>query len=90
MKKIEPMGDRVAVKPDPKEKQTEGLTIPDQNLRPPTKGTVVAVGPGKEGVKMQCKEGDRVIYSEYSGQEIHVEGQEYRVMREVDIYCIIK
>ena len=87
---MKPINDRVVVKPAAAEEKTiGGIIIPDTAKEKPQKGKVIAVGPGKEGVKMTVKKGDTVLYGKYAGQEIQYEGQDYLIMREDDILVII-
>ncbi len=87
---IKPLADRVLVEAAPAEEKTaSGIIIPDTAKEKPQKGTVVAVGPGKTDEPLTVKVGDNVLYGKYSGTEISVEGQEYLIMRESDIYAII-
>lgn len=87
---MKPINDRVVVKPaKAEEKTTGGIIIPDTAKEKPQKGKVIAVGPGKEGVKMTVKKGDTVLYGKYAGQEITFEGDDYLIMREDDILVII-
>lgn len=87
---MKPINDRVVVKPAPaEEKTTGGIIIPDTAKEKPQKGEVVAVGPGKEDIKMTVKKGDIVLYGKYAGQEINYEGEDYLIMREDDILVII-
>ncbi len=94
--KIKPLGDRVIVMPKAAEETTKsGIFLPDTAKEKPSEGTVVAVGPGKvteEGkvLNMELKVGDNVLYGKYSGQEISIDGEEYLMMRENDVYGIIK
>jgi chaperonin GroES len=85
--KVKPLADRVLVKPSPAEEKTEGgIIIPDTAKEKPQRGEVHAVGPGKEDEKMEVSEGDKVLYGKYSGTEITIEGEEYLIMRQSDIY----
>jgi chaperonin GroES len=87
---MKPINDRVVVKPAPAEAKTSGgIIIPDTAKEKPQRGTVVAVGPGKENHKMTVKKGDTVLYGKYAGQEISHEGKEYLIMREDDILVIL-
>ena len=87
---MKPINDRVVVKPAPaEEKTTGGIIIPDTAKEKPQRGTVVAVGPGKEGVALTVKEGDVVLYGKYAGQEVKLDGVDYLIMREDDILIII-
>ena len=87
---MKPINDRVVVKAAPAEEKTAGgIIIPDTVKEKPQKGEIVAVGPGKDDVKMTVKKGDTVLYGKYAGQEITYKGQEYLIMREDDILVII-
>jgi chaperonin GroES len=87
---IKPLADRVVVEPAPAEEKTPGgIIIPDTAKEKPQKGTVVAVGPGKKDEPTTVKVGDKVLYGKYAGTEINIDGKEYLIMRESDIYAII-
>src|SRR5690606_21017053 len=87
---VKPLADRVLIEAAPAEEKTAfGIIIPDTAKEKPQKGTVVAVGPGKKDEPLTVKVGDTVLYGKYSGTELSVEGQEYLIMREADIFAII-
>ena len=87
---VNPLADRVLVQAAPAEERTaSGLIIPDTAKEKPQRGTVMAVGNGKKDEPMTVKVGDQVLYGKYSGTEITVEGKEYLIMRESDIFAII-
>ncbi|MFN5417223.1 MAG: co-chaperone GroES [Flavobacteriia bacterium] len=87
---LKPLADRVLIEPAPAEVKTaSGLIIPDTAKEKPLKGTVVAVGNGKKDEPMTVKVGDEVIFGQYSGTEIKVEGKNYLIMKESDIYGIL-
>ena len=87
---ITPLHDRVIVKPAPAEEKTAGgIIIPDTAKEKPQKGTVVAAGPGKKDEPMTVKKGDNVLYGQYSGTEIKIDGSTYLIMKESDIYGIL-
>ena len=87
---IKPLHDRVLVEPAPAETQTaSGIFIPDTAKEKPLKGTVVAVGNGKKDHTMTVKVGDTVLYGKYAGTEINIEGKEYLIMRESDIFAVL-
>ncbi len=87
---IKPIGDRVVVEAAPAEEKTaSGIFIPDTAKEKPQQGTVVAVGDGKKDEPMTVKVGDKVLYSKYGGTEITIDGKEYLMMRETDIYGIL-
>lgn len=88
--KIKPLSDRVLVEPAEAETKTaSGIIIPDTAKEKPQKGIVIAVGPGKKDEPITVKAGDNVLYGKYSGTEITVDGKDYLIMRESDIYAII-
>lgn len=87
---VKPLADRVLVQAAPAETKTSGgIIIPDTAKEKPMRGTVVAVGNGKPDEPMTVKVGDTVLYGKYAGTELNVEGTEYLIMRESDIYAII-
>jgi chaperonin GroES len=89
--KLQPMGDRLVVKPIQSEEKTKsGIYLPDTAKEKPQEGKVVAVGPGKmnddgKRIAMDVEVGDIVIYTKYGGSEIKIEGEELIIMRESDI-----
>lgn len=93
--KMKPLNDRVLVKRlESEEKTAGGLFIPDTAKEKPSKGEVVAVGPGKAAddgkrIEMAVKKGDLVLFNKYAGTEIKLDGVEHLVMREDDILAII-
>jgi chaperonin GroES len=84
-----PVGDRILVLPDQKVTEEFGLIIPEQAQKAAQTGKVVGVGPGSKG-DMQISTGDHILYSDYAGTEIELNGIKYRIMREPDVYCILK
>jgi chaperonin GroES len=94
MKHVEPLDDRVVIRPTDAAKKTKGgIILPDNAREKPTEGTVVAVGEGKRGengerMKLAVKVGDLVIYSKYAGAEIRIEDVEHVLLRETD--CLAK
>jgi chaperonin GroES len=88
--KIQPLADRVIVEAAPAvEKTASGIIIPDTAKEKPPRGTVVAVGKGVKDEPMTVKVGDMVLYGKYSGTEINIDGTDYLIMKESDIYAII-
>lgn len=87
---IKPLADRVLVLPAlAEEKTASGIIIPDTAKEKPQKGKIVAVGPGKKDDPVTVKVGDHVLYGKYGGTEITIEGVDYLIMRESDIYAIV-
>ena len=87
---VKPLADRVLVEAAAAEEKTAGgIIIPDTAKEKPQKGKVIAVGTGKKDEPITVKVGDTVLYGKYSGTEITVDGKEYLIMRESDIFAII-
>jgi len=87
---IKPLADRVLVEPAAAEEKTaSGIYIPDTAKEKPQRGKIVAVGNGKKDEPMTVKVGDTVLYGKYAGTEINIDGKEYLIMRESDIFAII-
>jgi chaperonin GroES len=93
---LQPLHDRIIVKPSvPDEVSKGGIIIPDTAKEKPQQGEVIAVGNGKiteEGkvLPLNVKKGDKVLYGKYSGTEVNIDGEEHLIMRESDIFAIIK
>ncbi len=89
--KLQPLADRVVVKPIEKEEVTKGgIVLPDTAKEKPQEGKVIAVGPGRlseDGKRMaiDVKVGDIVIYAKYGGTEYKIEEEELVILRESDI-----
>lgn len=87
---IKPLADRVLVEPAAAEEKTAGgIIIPDTAKEKPMRGIIVAVGDGKKDEPITVKVGDTVLYGKYAGTELSVDGKDYLIMREADIYAII-
>ena len=88
--KIKPLADRVVVEAAPAETKTAGgLIIPDTAKEKPQRGKVVAVGAGKKDEPMTVKVGDNILYGKYSGTEVMIDGKEFLIMRESDIFAVV-
>ena len=92
--KLKPLGDRVLIKPTAAEEKTKGgIILPDTAKEQPVVGEVIATGPGhrEEGtvVPLEIKVGDKVLYGKYSGTETTIDGQDYLIMRESDIFAVV-
>jgi len=91
---LRPLGDRIVVKPGPEEEVTKGgIVLPDSARKKPREGEVVAVGPGKlldsgERAALEVKVGDIVVYSEYGGTEITLDGEDYVILDEGSVLAI--
>jgi len=93
---IKPLSDRVLVKPLEEEEQIRGgIIIPDTAKEKPQQGEIVAVGPGKVAddgklLPMHVEAGQIVLYGKYAGTDVKLEGEEYLIMSESDIFGIIE
>jgi len=89
--KLQPLGDRLVVKPIEREEVTKGgLVLPDTAKEKPQEGKVLAVGPGRlsedgKRIAMDVKVGDIVVYARYGGTEYKIEDEEVIILRESDI-----
>ena len=93
---LKPLGDRVLVKPAPKEEKTSsGLYLSSGAQEKPQRGKVVAVGEGKRDqdgnrIPVDVKAGDEVFYGKFGGNEVKVDGEDFLLLRADDIYAIIE
>ncbi len=89
--KLQPLADRLVVKPMAKEEVTKGgIVLPDTAKEKPQEGEVLAIGPGRmtddgKRVPMDVKVGDIVLYAKYGGTEVKIEGEELIILREADL-----
>jgi chaperonin GroES len=93
---VKPIGDRILIEAAPAETKTaSGIYIPETAQEKPQRGTVVAVGPGKYAdqtgtlIPVSVQVGDKVLYGKFAGQEFTLEGKDYLIMRESDIYVVL-
>ncbi|GIK32479.1 MAG: co-chaperone GroES [Armatimonadetes bacterium] len=95
MSKLKPLGDKVVVQVlDKEEKTVGGIYLPDTAQKKPQEGKVIAVGQGRvldngERNKLTVKSGDRVIFSKYGGNEVTIDGEEYTILDEDQIYAVL-
>ncbi len=93
--KIRPLYDRVLVRRlESQEKTAGGLFIPDTAKEKPVEAKVIAVGSGRVGDdgkvrKLEVKEGDRVLFAKYSGNEIKLNGEDHLILREEDLLAVL-
>ena len=86
MAKIQPLADRVLVRPAAAEEKTVGgIIIPDSAKEKPLRGTVLAVGNGTKDEAMVLKEGDTILYGKYAGTELEFDGEKLLIMRQSDV-----
>ena len=94
--KIRPLHDRLIVRRVKEEEKTKGgLYIPDTAKEKPVEGTVIAAGNGKlleDGTvrKLDVKEGDRILFGKYSGNEVKIDGEEHLILREDEVLGVIE
>ena len=94
--KLRPLGDRVVVKPTPREDMTKsGIVLPDTAKERPQEGEVLAAGPGRildDGKReaMDIKVGDKVLYAKYAGTEFKVVDSEYLIISQKDILAVVE
>ncbi len=93
--KVEPVGDKVVIKPlEAEEKTPGGIVLPDAARDRPQQGRVLSVGDGRlldNGVRAphQVKEGDRVLFASYAGTEVKVDDEELLIISEDDIWAVL-
>ena len=87
---VKPLADRVLVEPAAAEEKTAGgIIIPDTAKEKPQRGKIVAVGNGTKDEPLTVKVGDNVLYGKYAGTELNIEGNDYLIMKESDIFAIV-
>ena len=87
---IQPLADRVLIKPTPAEEKTlSGIIIPDSAKEKPLRGTVLAAGKGTKDEEMVVKENDVVMFGKYAGTEIELDGEKLLIMRQSDILAVV-
>lgn len=95
MAELRPLGDKIVVQLiEAEEKTAGGIYLPDSAKKKPTEGKVIAVGSGRvldsgDRNTLTVKVGDRVLFSKYGGNEVNLEGQDYTILDEDQIYAIV-
>lgn len=87
--KITPLHDRVVVQPEKVTNENKVIMNPDTAKEKPSKGIVIAVGSGRKDEPMTVKAGDSVLYSKHAGTDVKIEGEDFLIMRETDIFAVI-
>jgi chaperonin GroES len=88
--KIRPLDDRILLEPMPAEEKTSsGLIIPDSAKEKPRVGLVIAVGTD-EDLNEKIKEGNKVLFAKYGGDEVEMNGKEYRILQRSDILAVVE
>ena len=94
--KLTPLGDRVVIKPAPREETTKsGLVLPDTSKEKPQRGTIVAAGPGRrdddgDRIELDVKVGDSVLFAKYAGTEFKLDDEDLLILAEKDILAVIE
>lgn len=90
--KLKPLGDRIIVKSVAEEEVTKsGIVLPDTvEKEKKEEGEVMAIGDGEKIIKLGLKEGDKVIFGKYSGEEVTIEDVEYKVLKEDDVLAKVE
>jgi chaperonin GroES len=94
--KVRPLHDRIIVQRlEEQEQKVGGIIIPDTAKEKPQQGKVIAVGKGKvkddgKNIALDVKEGDKILFGKYSGQEIKLDGDEYLIMREEEVLAVLE
>jgi chaperonin GroES len=94
--RVKPLHDRILVKRlEEKEMKKGGIIIPDTAKEKPQEGEVIAVGPGKVGddgkrQPMDVNVGDKILFGKYSGSEVKLDNEEFLIMREEDVLCVLQ
>jgi chaperonin GroES len=93
--KLQPLGDRVVIKPTPREEMTKsGIVLPDTAKEKPQEGEILAIGPGAfdtdgKRMAMDVKVGQKVLYGKYAGTEFKVDEDELLIVSQKDILAIV-
>ena len=93
--KLQPLGDRVVVKPAGREEMTKsGIVLPDTAKEKPQRGSIIAVGMGRrdddgDRIEMDVKVGDQVLFAKYAGTEFKLEDEELLILAEKDILAVL-
>ena len=95
MANLKPLGDKIVVQvTESEEKTASGIYLPDSAKKKPTEGKVIAVGDGRtldngEKNTLSVKVGDRVLYSKYGGNEVSLDGEDYLILDEDQVYAVL-
>ena len=94
--KVRPLNDKIVVKRvESADKTAGGILLPDTAKEKPREGKVLSLGEGKrldngKRASFQVKEGDRVLFTSYAGNEVTIDGEEYLIMTEDDILAVVE
>ena len=90
--KLKPLGNRVVVLPLTEEETTKGgIILPDTvDKEKKAEGKIIAIGSGEKIVKLSLKEGDRVLFGKYAGEEVKVDNVEYKILSDEDVLAVVE
>jgi chaperonin GroES len=90
--KLKPLGNRVVIQPISEEETTKsGIILPDTvDKEKKAEGKVIAIGDGEKIKKLGLKEGDRVLFGKYAGEEVKVDDVEYKILSDEDVLAVIE
>ena len=90
--KLKPLGDRVVVEPLSEEETTKsGIILPDTiDKEKKAEGKIIAIGLGEKIKKLGLKEGDRVLFGKYAGEEVKVDEVEYKILSDEDVLAVVE
>ncbi len=90
--KLKPLGDRVIVKPTKEEEVTKaGIVLPDTvEKEKKEEGEIINVGNGEKVAKLGLKVGDHVLFGKYAGEDVTIDDEEYKVLKEEDVLAIVE
>jgi chaperonin GroES len=94
--KLRPLDDRIVVKPQEAEEKTAGgIVLPDAAKEKPLMGKVISVGPGRmldngKRAEVAVKKNDTILFGKYGGNDIKIDGEDYKILRESDILGIVE
>ena len=89
---LRPLGDRVIIKPLPKEEMTKsGIILPETvNKENRMEGKIVAIGSGDKVTKLNLSTGQKVVFSEYGGSEIKIDNEDYKILNHDDLLAVVE
>jgi len=90
--KLKPLGDRIIVRPVTEEEITKsGIVLPDTvEKEKKEEGEIIAIGDGEKITKLGLKEGDKVIFGKYAGEEVNIEDVEHKVLKDEDVLAKVE
>lgn len=88
---IQPLGDRVLVKIlETEEKTASGIVLPESAKEKKAEGEVVAIGNGSDVQELNLSQGDVVLFGRYAGDDVELEGIEYKILKDDEVLAVVK